>query len=124
MRIFSTCLEFPSPAIAPTAVNQRLDTMTVRAAMLDATGQQVPHSRYGTAIQMNAQSASGTSQDWGQGVRVSGFETRSVKLADGTVVELRKPTLAFDGPVPGRAWPIVLRIASVDPDSSAFWTTS
>lgn len=85
---------------APAAVNQRLDTMTVRAAMLDANGQQVPHSRYGTAIQMNAQSASGTPQDWGQGVRVSGFETRSVKLADGTVVELRKPTLAFDGPVP------------------------
>lgn len=85
---------------APAAVNQRLDTMTVRAAMLDANGQQVPHSRYGTAIQMNAQSASGSPQDWGQGVRVSGFETRSVKLADGTVVELRKPTLAFDGPMP------------------------
>jgi len=85
---------------APTALNQRLDAMSVRAAALDANGQQVPHPHYGTAIQMNALSASGTPQDWGMGVRVAGFEARTVKLADGTVVELRKPTLAFDGRVP------------------------
>ncbi len=85
---------------APMAVNQRLDMMSVRAAMLDANGQQVPHSRYGAAIQMNAQSSTGAPQDWGNGVRVAGFETRSVKLVDGTAVELRKPQLAFDGPVP------------------------
>ncbi len=85
---------------APLALNQRLDSMSVRAAIVGANGQQLPHPRYGTAIQMNAQSASGQPQDWGNSVRVAGFETRTVKLADGTVVELRKPTLAFDGPVP------------------------
>jgi CxxC motif-containing protein (DUF1111 family) len=31
---------------------------------------------------------------------VSGFETRTAKLADGTAVELRKPALAFEGAVP------------------------
>ncbi len=85
---------------APSAVNQRLDSMSVRVAMISATGQQLPHPQYGTAVQMNAVSASGTSQNWGATVNVAGFETRSVKLADGTMVELRKPTLAFEGPVP------------------------
>ncbi|MES2105701.1 MAG: di-heme oxidoredictase family protein [Pseudomonadota bacterium] len=87
-------------SIAPSAVNQRLDSMSVRVAMIDATGQQLPHPQYGTAVQMNAVSATGTSQNWGTGVSVAGFETRSVKLADGTIVELRKPTLAFEGPAP------------------------
>jgi CxxC motif-containing protein (DUF1111 family) len=36
-------------------------------------------------------------------VRVAGFETKTVKLADGTVVELRRPTLSFEGPVPAIA---------------------
>lgn len=85
---------------APTALNQRLDSMAVLAAAIDTSGQQVPHPRYGTAIQMNAMAADGTPQDWGNSVRVAGFDTRSVKLADGTSVELRKPTLGFDGPVP------------------------
>jgi CxxC motif-containing protein (DUF1111 family) len=47
---------------------------------------------------MNAVST-GVPQNWGTGVRVSSFETTS-KLADGTAVELRKPVLAFEGPVP------------------------
>jgi CxxC motif-containing protein (DUF1111 family) len=81
-------------------LNQRLDTMSVRTAMLDAAGRQLPDARYGVAVQMNARSASGTPQDWGNGVRVTGFDTQTVKLADGTQVELRKPKLAFDGPVP------------------------
>ncbi|TFV99539.1 thiol oxidoreductase [Oxalobacteraceae bacterium OM1] len=85
---------------APTALNQRLDAMSVRVASIDANGQQLPHPQYGTAVQMNAVSASGVPQDWGTGVRVGGFENRSVTLADGTVVTLRKPTLAFEGPVP------------------------
>ncbi len=85
---------------APFAINQKLDAMSVRAAMLDANGQQLPHSRYGTSIQMNAQGPTGTPQDWGTGVRVAGFDAQTVKLADGTAVELRKPRLAFDGPVP------------------------
>jgi CxxC motif-containing protein (DUF1111 family) len=87
-------------SIAPSAVNQRLDSMSIRVAMIDATGQQLPHPQYGTAIQMNAISATGTSQNWGNGVNVGGFETHSVTLADGTIVQLRKPTLAFEGPVP------------------------
>ncbi len=85
---------------APAGLNQRLDTMSVRTAMLDATGQQLPDTRYGVAVQMNARSANGTPQDWGNGVRVAGFDTQTIQLADGTPVELRKPRLAFDGPVP------------------------
>lgn len=84
---------------APTTLNQRLDSMVVLAASVDASGLQLPHPRYGAAIQMNA-AANGTPQDWGNSVRVAGFETRKATLADGTPVELRKPTLAFDGPVP------------------------
>ncbi|HSW07385.1 di-heme oxidoredictase family protein, partial [Aquabacterium sp.] len=86
--------------LAPAATNQRLDTMSVRTAMLDAKGQQLPDSRYGVAVQMNARSTTGTPQDWGNSVRVAGFDTQTVKLADGSSVELRKPKLAFDGSVP------------------------
>ncbi len=85
---------------APAATNQRLDTMSVHVAALDEQGRQKPHPRYGSTVQMNARSASGTPQDWGNSVRVAGFDTQSVKLADGTAVELRKPRLAFDGPAP------------------------
>ena len=85
---------------APAALNQRLDTMAVRVASLNAAGQQVPHPQYGTAIQMNAVSPSGVPQNWGNSVSVGGFTTRKTTLADGTQVELRKPTLAFEGPVP------------------------
>ncbi|MFZ6648872.1 di-heme oxidoredictase family protein [Undibacterium sp. TJN25] len=87
-------------SVAPTALGQRLDSMSVRVAMFGATGQQLPHPQYGTAVQMNAVSSTGTAQNWGNGVNVGGFETSTVKLADGTSVELRKPTLAFEGPVP------------------------
>jgi len=85
---------------APLAANQKLDTMSVRVAVTGADGQQMPHPLYGTAVQMNAVSASGAPQNWGTGVRVAGFESRTVKLADGTAVELRKPTIAYEGPVP------------------------
>jgi CxxC motif-containing protein (DUF1111 family) len=85
---------------APTAVNQRLDSMSVRTAMLDGNGKQVPHDRYGTNVQMNALSSSMAPQDWGNAVRVAGFDTQTTALADGTTVELRKPRLAFDGPTP------------------------
>jgi len=85
---------------APASLNQRLDTMSIRTAALDDQGRQLPHPRYGQAVQMNARSTDGTPQDWGNTVRVAGFETQVVKLADGTPVELRKPKLGFDGPVP------------------------
>ena len=85
---------------APGALNQQLDSMSVRVATTAATGQQLPHPQYGGTVQMNAMSATGVSQDWGNSVRVAGFDTRSVQLPDGTVVELRKPTLGFDGPAP------------------------
>ncbi|GGC57651.1 di-heme oxidoredictase family protein [Undibacterium terreum] len=87
-------------SVAPTALNQRLDSMSVRVATTDANGVQLPHPQYGTAVQMNAFSATGTPQNWGNSVLVAGFDTSSVKLADGTVVELRKPKLAFEGPTP------------------------
>ena len=85
---------------APASINQRLDMMAVRVAALNANGQQVPHPQYGTAIQMNAVSGAGVAQNWGNSVSVGGFETSKVTLADGSVVELRKPVLAFDGAVP------------------------
>ncbi len=87
-------------SIAPTALNQRLDSMSVRVASIDANGQQSPHPQYGTTIQMNVKSATGAAQNWGTGVQVAGFQTRKVTLSDGTVVQLSKPTLGFDGPVP------------------------
>ena len=87
--------------VAPAVVNQRLDTMAVRTAALDAGGRQVPHPTYGLNVQMNARSATtGKLQDWGNGVRVAGFETKTVTLADGTAVQLRKPVVGFDGPTP------------------------
>lgn len=85
---------------APSAINQRLDTMAVRTTTVDGNGQQLPHPRYGLAVQMNARPVSGVAKDWGTGVRVGGFDTRNVTLADGTVVELRKPRIAFDGVTP------------------------
>lgn len=84
---------------APAAIGQRLDTMSVRVASLDATGSQVPHPQYGAVVQMNG-AAAGSAQDWGTSVRVAGFDIHQVKLADGTSVELRRPHLGFDGPVP------------------------
>jgi len=85
---------------APAAINQRLDGMAVRVANTGADGQQLPHPTYGTTVHMNALSNDGTPQNWGTNVRVTGFDTRTVALADGTRVELRKPKIAFDGAVP------------------------
>jgi len=85
---------------APAAVDQRLDRMSVRVAKLDAAGNQLAHPQYGTTIQMNARSSTGVPQNWGTNVSVAGFEASTVTLADGTAVELRKPKLAFEGPVP------------------------
>jgi CxxC motif-containing protein (DUF1111 family) len=85
---------------APSAIGQRLDAMSVRVAMLDAAGRQLPHPQYGAAIQMNGATGSGSAQDWGSSVRVAGFDTQQARLADGTAVELRKPRLGFDGAVP------------------------
>ncbi|WP_235835208.1 di-heme oxidoredictase family protein [Piscinibacter terrae] len=87
--------------LAPAVVNQRLDTMAVRTATTDANGKQVPHPTYGLSVQMNARSlTTGTLQDWGTSVRVAGFDVKTVALADGTTVELRKPKVSFDGPTP------------------------
>jgi CxxC motif-containing protein (DUF1111 family) len=86
---------------APSAIHQRLDTMAVKTGLLDANGRQLPHARYGLNVQMNALSDTGTPQDWGNGVRVAGFDTQpTMTLADGTPVQLRKPRIVFDGPVP------------------------
>lgn len=85
---------------APMLVNQRLSAMSIHAASWGADGVQLPHPRYGNVVQMNALSPTGQTQDWGNSVRVAGFESRTVQLADGTQVELRRPVLGFDGPVP------------------------
>ena len=87
--------------LAPTAINQRLDTMAVRTATNDAGGEQLPDPTYGMSVQMNARSlTTGASQDWGISVRVAGFDIKTMTLADGTAVELRKPKVTFDGPTP------------------------
>jgi len=88
--------------MAPVVVNQRLDTMVVRAAQADGNGRQLPHPVYGAAVQVNSKpSSAGVKTDWGTGVRVDSFETRVVTLNDGTAVQLSKPKIAFDGPTPG-----------------------
>jgi len=86
----------PSPA----DIGQRLDKMTVRVAITDANGKQVPHPQYGTAVQMNAVSSSGVAQNWGLGVKVAGFDTSTVTLPGNKTVTLRKPKLAFEGATP------------------------
>jgi len=85
---------------APAAIAQRLDSMSVRVATVDGAGRQLPHPQYGSVVQMNALSPAGSTQHWGNAVRVAGFDTRDVTLADGTVVQLRKPKLAFEGATP------------------------
>lgn len=86
---------------APTAVNQSVTTMAVFTAALDSNGKQIPDPTYGTAVQMQAQPTSnGVTVNWGTAVRVEGFETQMVTLADGTQVQLSKPDVAFDGPIP------------------------
>jgi CxxC motif-containing protein (DUF1111 family) len=90
-------------SVAPTVRNQRLDTMAVRvgATGTDASGQYLPHPIYGQALQMNGRSVTtGAMQNWGNGAWVSDFVSSTVSLADGTQVELRKATIAFEGPEP------------------------
>jgi Di-haem oxidoreductase, putative peroxidase len=87
--------------VAPSVLNQRLDTMAVRTASVDAQGRQLPDPVYGMGVQMNSrQPSAGHPQDWGTAVRVAAFEYKTVHLADGTAVELRKPQLGFDGATP------------------------
>ena len=86
---------------APAVVNQHLDRMAIHTAMLDSKGKQLPDTRYGVGVQMNGVSDSkGTLVDLGHSVVVAGFDTQNVSLADGTVVQLSKPKLGFNGPVP------------------------
>ena len=86
---------------APAVVNQHLDRMAIHTATLDSKGRQLPDTRYGVGVQMNGIGDSkGTLVDLGHSVHVASFDTQNVSLGDGTVVELRKPKLGFDGPVP------------------------
>jgi CxxC motif-containing protein (DUF1111 family) len=85
---------------APAALNQHLDRMAIHTAMLDAGGKQLPDSRYGVGVQMNASDGKGGLVDLGHSAKVASFDSQTATLADGTVVELRKPRLGFDGPVP------------------------
>ena len=90
-------------SVAPTVRNQKLDTMAVRvgATGTDANGHYLPHPIYGQALQMNARSVeTGALQNWGNAAWVADFVSRNVSLADGTQVELRKATVAFEGPEP------------------------
>ncbi|MEN3156889.1 di-heme oxidoredictase family protein [Alkalimonas sp. NCh-2] len=90
-------------SVAPSVPNQRLDTMAIRVGTTgtDANGNYLPHPLYGQAMQMNARSiTTGARQNWGTAALVAGFTTEQLYLADGTLVELRKPQIAFEGPEP------------------------
>lgn len=96
-------------SMAPVVVNQRLDTFAVLTAQLDANGNQVPHPIYGISDQMDsAPSTNGVRTDWGTTAAVGGFQTQNASLADGTVVQLSKPTFRFDSQTPDR---VSVRIA-------------
>jgi CxxC motif-containing protein (DUF1111 family) len=86
---------------AANSLDQRLDHMVVKTAF-EKDGKQFPHPIYGESIQMNAKSKAGLPQDWGQAVKLAGFDLQTMLLADGSKVELRKPQLAFDGPTPAQ----------------------
>jgi CxxC motif-containing protein (DUF1111 family) len=120
-------------SLTPTVINQRVDTMAVFTAELDGNGHQVPHPMYGMAVQMNSQpSTNGVTIDWGLGVRISDFETKTMTFADGTSAQLRKPKIAFDGPTPSiyslrSAPPVIgmgLLAAIPDPDIIAHARTT
>jgi CxxC motif-containing protein (DUF1111 family) len=49
---------------------------------------------------MNAVASGGGLVDLGHSAKVASFDSTTVTLADGSVVELRKPRIGFDGPVP------------------------
>lgn len=85
---------------APATPSQRLDKMAVRVATIDAQGRQLPDPNYGATVQMNGYDANGKLVDLGHSVRVASFDTHTVNLADGTPVELRKPRLSYNGPIP------------------------
>src|SRR6185503_19166670 len=85
---------------APATLDQHLDRMAIHTAMLDAKGRQVPDSRYGVGVQMNAVASGGGLVDLGHSAKVAGFDSTTVTLADGSAVELRKPRIGFDGPAP------------------------
>jgi len=85
---------------APATAGQHLDRMAIHTAMLDSKGKQVPDSRYGVGVQMNAVASGGGLVDLGHAAKVASFDSTTVTLADGTAVELRKPKIGFDGPVP------------------------
>ena len=90
-------------SIAPQVIDQRVDSMAVLTAALDANGKQIPDPTYGIAVQMNAQpSATGATVDSGFSVRIGNFETHNVMLSDGTAVQLSKPDLVFDATTPAR----------------------
>jgi CxxC motif-containing protein (DUF1111 family) len=109
---------------APTVVNQHLDRMAIHTAMLDSKGKQLPDTRYGVGVQMNGVSDDkGTLVDLGNSVVVAGFDTQNVSLADGTVVQLSKPKLGFNGPTPQitsvRAAPTIIGMGLLEAVSEA-----
>eukprot|EP01041_Mallomonas_annulata_P016252 gene16252-34042_t len=67
--------------VAPTTINQRLDTMAVKAAVEDANGQQTPHPSYGMAVQMNGRQSTGAALDWGTSVRVGRYGWKASKVS-------------------------------------------
>ena len=72
-------------------------------ASVDPNGNQLPDPMYGIAAQMDsAPSTTGVTIYPGMGVRITNFETKNVTLADGTVVTLSKPDIAFEGETPQR----------------------
>jgi CxxC motif-containing protein (DUF1111 family) len=95
------CHDNNARSLAPTVINQRLDTMAVFTAALDGSGRQIPDPTYGAALQMNSlPSTNGVTTNWGTAAYVAGFDTKTMTLGDGTTVQLHKPKVGFEGPTP------------------------
>jgi hypothetical protein len=82
------------------ALNQRLDSMSVRSASIDASGVQVPHPQYGAAVQMNAVSAPARRRTGAPTCSVAAFRTRTVNAGRRHAGRAAQAVLAFEGPVP------------------------
>ena len=81
---------------AAAAPGQRLDTLSFNTATIGADGRRQADATYGLTILQRAAAAG--APDYG--VYVDRYETTTRTLADGEVIELRKPVYGFRGPVP------------------------
>ncbi len=80
----------------PPRVGQPLDTLSVFTATTSSAAGTVPDPTYGMNVQQRASAAGAVDYT----VRLSSHTAQTRTLADGTIIELRKPAYAFSGPTP------------------------